>query len=65
MAKVEVIADSLHGPYSVFVNGCFISDVESYEFYFDEKDQAHRVELKLVVGEFHLLRKVTEKNVES
>ena len=65
MSKVEILADSLKGPYAIFVDGNLIKDVENYDFYYDEETGAHYIKLKLVVHQFELHRKVAKENVKS
>ena len=60
MAKIEVIADSTKGPFTIKINDTVVDFVEDYELY-QGSDGAHRVRLTILTTDF-ILKKAETNN---
>ena len=52
--KIEIIGDSLSGPYTIKINDTVVNNVESYNLFME--DGVHKMALTLITDDFRLRR---------
>lgn len=57
--KIEIIGDSLHGPYTIKIDGKVITAVDDYELF--RRDGAHYVTFTILTDNFQLKRAEKEE----
>lgn len=51
---IEIVGDSLHGPYTIKIDGHTIENVQDYELY--REDGVHIVKLEIITDNFTVKR---------
>jgi len=52
--KIEIIGDSLSGPYTIKINDTIVNNVEGYSLFM--QDGVHKVTITLITDDFRLRR---------
>ena len=60
---IEIIGDSLRGPYDIKIDGTSIHNVEDYELY--HEDGVHRLKLVIITDNFQLKRRENHESIKS